>query len=71
MFSREILGILDLRILDPTFLFLCGILEILVLLLYLEILEILDPDYVTLPWDPADLGSRHSVLSSDPADLGS
>ena len=38
---------------------------------YREILEILDPVQVTLPWDPVDLGSRHSILSLDPADLES
>ena len=74
-------------ILDPNFLFLLGILEILSLdvfvlkwdpgdpgsyfSFYREILEILDPDYVTLPRDLVDLGYRHSILSLDPADPGS
>ena len=48
-----------LEILDPKFVF------------GREILEIVDPDQVILPWNPADLGSWHSILSSDPADHGS
>ena len=36
-----------------------------------EILKIMDPDKVILLWDLVDIGSWRSVLSSDPADLGS
>ena len=46
-------------LLDPNFLF-CR-----------EILKIFDPESVILPWDPVDIGSWHSILSSDPADLES
>ena len=87
MFCRKILGSRILRILDTKSWFHRGILEILDLnfmvyngileildpnfLLCREILNILDPDSAILPWDPTDIGSWHSISSSDPADLES
>ena len=49
----------SLKILDLTFSF------------YLGILEIFDPATVTLPWDPRGLGSRRGKILLDPGDPGS